>query len=192
MNDKQSLRFQLRKRRKAFEKDHVFWSDSMNYLPYSLRLAFDEARIVAGYVKSGSEVDASLLLDVVAEAGKTIALPWLADRSAMLVFREWGPGQTLETAPFGFQQPSADSPLCTPDVILTPLVGFDRALNRLGQGAGHYDRVFAEIPSSLRIGLAWSIQECENLLVEPWDVPLDAILTEKEWITGPQSRIGAS
>lgn len=192
MNDKQSLRFQLRKRRKAFEKDHLFWSDSLDFLPLPLRLAIDGARIVAGYVKTGSEVDASRLLDVAAKAGKPLALPWLADRSATLVFREWAPGHALETAPFGFQQPTADSPLCVPDLILAPLVGFDRALNRLGQGAGHYDRVFAEIPSSLRVGLAWSIQECENLAVEPWDVSLDAILTEKEWITGPQSRIGAS
>ena len=192
MNDKQSLRFQLRKRRKTYEKDHLFWSDSINFLPLPLRLAIDGARIVAGYVKTGSEVDASFLLDVSAKAGKLIALPWLADRNAMLVFREWAPGQALETAPFGFQQPSADSPICIPDLILAPLVGFDRALNRLGQGAGHYDRIFAETPSSLRVGLAWSIQECENLTVEPWDVPLDAILTEKEWITGPQSRIGSS
>jgi 5-formyltetrahydrofolate cyclo-ligase len=191
VKDKHNLRFQLRKSRKEFEKDHLFWSDSVSFLPLPLRLAIDEARVVAGYVKTGSEVDSSHLLDVAAAAGKPIALPWLADRGAMLVFREWVPGQALETAPFGFQQPSAEAPLCTPDLILTPLVGFDRALNRLGQGAGHYDRIFAEMPSSLRVGLAWSIQECENLPVEPWDVPLDAILTETEWITGPRSRIGA-
>lgn len=192
MKDKHSLRFQLRKSRKLYEKDHLFWSGSTNFLPLPLRLAIDGARIVAGYVKTGSEVDAGPLLDIAAKAGKSIALPWLADRSASLVFRKWAPGQPLETAPFGFQQPSADSPLCVPDLILTPLVGFDRALNRLGQGAGHYDRIFAEMPSSLRVGIAWSVQECENLSVEPWDVPLDAILTEKEWITGPQSRIGAA
>lgn len=191
MKDKHSLRFQLRKIRKEFEKDHLFWSSSSNFLPLPLRLAIDEARIIAGYVKTGSEVDPSLLLDVAVAAGKPIALPWLADRNATLVFREWVPGQPLETAPFGFQQPPSDSLLCIPDLILTPLVGFDRALNRLGQGAGHYDRIFAANPSSLRVGLAWSIQECENLPVEPWDISLDAILTETEWITGPLSRIGA-
>ncbi len=192
MSDKQSLRFQLRKRRKVFEKDHLFRNNLYDFLPVPLRLAIERADVVAGYVRAGSEVDASGVLFAVAGVGKSIALPWLADRSAALAFREWAPGQPLETAPFGFQQPIASAPLCTPDLILTPLVGFDRALNRLGQGAGHYDRAFAAHPSSLRVGLAWSVQECEALSVDPWDVPLDAVLTEKEWITGPQSRIGAA
>lgn len=192
MNDKQSLRFQLRKRRKLFEKDNLFWQNSYYLLPAPLRLAIEHAHILAGYVRSGSEVDPGGLLSMAAGVGKPIALPWLADRSATLAFREWTPGQQLETAPFGFQQPSATTPYCVPDLILTPLVGFDRAMNRLGQGAGHYDRVFAAHPSSLRIGLAWSVQECETLSADPWDVPLDAILTENEWITGPQSRISAT
>lgn len=123
--------------------------------------------------------------------GKTTALPWLADRTSSLVFREWADPEPIETAPFGFRQPRASARECKPDVILTPLVGFDRALNRLGQGAGHYDRAFAALPDSLRIGLAWSVQECGALAPDPWDMPLDAVLTEKEWITGPQSRIRA-
>jgi 5-formyltetrahydrofolate cyclo-ligase len=189
VNDKQSLRFQLRKRRKAFEKDHVFWQESFALLPAPFRLAVENAHTVAGYIRTGSEVDASALLAAIERLGKSIALPWLSGRSASLVFREWAQNQPLETAPFGFQQPLASAPPSTPDLILTPLVGFDRALNRLGQGAGHYDRVFAEHPASLRIGLAWSVQECQILSTDPWDVPLDAILTEKEWIISPQSRI---
>ena len=188
MNDKQSLRFQLRKRRKAFEKDNIFWPNPI-LLPASFRCAVENAHNVAGYVKTGSEVDASALLAAVARLGKTLALPWLSSRNATLAFRQWALDEPLETAPFGFQQPLASARPCTPDLILTPLVGFDRALNRLGQGAGHYDRAFAEHPASLRIGLAWSVQECESLSADPWDVPLDAVLTEKEWITSPQSRI---
>jgi 5-formyltetrahydrofolate cyclo-ligase len=88
-------------------------------------------------------------------------------------------------------QPLLSAEACAPDLILTPLVGFDRALNRLGQGAGYYDRAFAARPDSLRIGIAWSIQECDGLMTDPWDMPLDAVLTEKEWITAPHSRIAA-
>ena len=189
MKDKNNLRIELRKIRKLFEKDHFFWPSLDDALPKPLRLAIEAAGIVAGYVRAGSEVDASGLISVAADHGKTTALPWLADRTTLLAFREWSPGQPLETAPFGFQQPLATAPLCAPDLILTPLLGFDRAMNRLGQGAGHYDRAFGSYPASLRIGLAWSVQECPALSPDPWDVPLDAVLTEKEWIVGPQSRI---
>ena len=192
MDDKQSLRFQLRKRRKAFEIDHLFWPETDASFPAPLLREIDAAHIVAGYVKAGSEVDPAGLMDIAGRAGKVLALPWLADRKAEIRFRQWTPSEPLETAPFGFQQPAETALQCAPDLILTPLVGFDRALNRLGQGQGHYDRAFAAYPHSLRIGLAWSVQECDNLVPDPWDIPLDAILTEKEWITSPRSRITGS
>ena len=66
--------------------------------------------------------------------------------------------------------------------MLTPLVAFDRRGNRLGQGAGHYDRAFATLPSAWRVGVAWSVQECEELKADTWDIPLHAVVTEKEWI----------
>jgi 5-formyltetrahydrofolate cyclo-ligase len=69
-----------------------------------------------------------------------------------------------------------------PDLILTPLVAFDRSLARLGQGAGHYDRAFARYPLARRIGVAFSVQEVERLPTDAWDVPLHAIVTEREWI----------
>ena len=70
----------------------------------------------------------------------------------------------------------------TPDIVLTPLVGFDRRGTRLGQGAGHYDRAFAAHPAAWRVGIAWSVQEVDALPADAWDVPLHAIATEREWI----------
>ena len=61
----------------------------------------------------------------------------------------------------------------TPDVIVAPLIAFDRAMNRLGQGGGYYDRAFARFPDALRIGLAWSAQELDDVPADPWDLPLD-------------------
>jgi 5-formyltetrahydrofolate cyclo-ligase len=55
-------------------------------------------------------------------------------------------------------------------------------MRRLGQGAGFYDRAFARLPAARRIGLAWSAQEADALPADPWDVPLHAVATEKEWI----------
>ena len=62
------------------------------------------------------------------------------------------------------------------------LVAFDRSLNRLGQGGGHYDRTFEKYPDAIRIGLAWSVQEADNIPVERHDVTLHAIVTESELI----------
>lgn len=188
MSDKRNLRIELRNIRKDFEKSRLFWP-VVDSVPKQFRHMLQSANVIAGYFRSGSEADPVGLLEYATRLGKVIALPRLADRTAPLVFRKWKPGDPLELAPFGFRQPTASAPECRPDVILTPLVGFDRAMNRLGQGARHYDRAFAAQPDALRIGLAWSVQECAALVPDPWDMPLDAVLTEKEWIVGPQSRI---
>lgn len=149
------------------------------------------ATCVAGYVPVKSEADVTSLLHDLAALGVSIALPYLASRNADLVFREYVKNDVLDIAAHGFRQPKPMMPICEPDVILTPLIGFDRTMSRLGQGAGHYDRAFARNPAALRIGVAWSVQEDEEIPTDPWDVALDAVLTEKEWIIGPQSRISA-
>ena len=69
-----------------------------------------------------------------------------------------------------------------PDIILTPMLAFDGRLNRLGQGAGYYDRVFARYPDAWRVGIAWSMQQVSALTAESWDVPLHAVATERGWI----------
>jgi 5-formyltetrahydrofolate cyclo-ligase len=97
-------------------------------------------------------------------------------------FRSWDGKSPLEKADFDFQQPAEDSTPACPDTVLIPLVGFDRGGGRLGQGAGHYDRYLARYPNVLKLGIAWSCQEVEQLPIDPWDVPLDAVITECEWI----------
>ena len=111
--------------------------------------------------------------------GPRQALPFVVDRSAPIRFLAWNPGDSLTTGPFGLRQPEADSPELAPDVILTPLVGFDARLNRLGQGAAHYDRAFARYGDARRVGVAWSVQEVPAIPADIWDVPLHAIITEK-------------
>lgn len=139
-------------------------------------------RIVAGYVAVGGEADPAPLMDAAIAAGCALALPHVVDRATPLRFVCWGPGEPLVEGPFGLRQPSVESPPCEPDIILTPLVAFDDAGNRLGQGAGHYDRAFAAHPKAWRIGVAWEIQRVNHLHPDPWDVPLHAIATDMNWI----------
>jgi 5-formyltetrahydrofolate cyclo-ligase len=114
------------------------------------------------------------------EAGHSIALPRFADRSASMTFaRHADPyGESdLAPGPFAMLQPAAEAEPLIPDVLFVPLVGFTAALDRLGQGGGHYDRWLAEHPGRLTIGLAWDAQACDALPSEPHDMPLDAVVT---------------
>ena len=135
---------------------------------------------VASYVPIGNEIDPSPLLDAARAAGCRSALPFVVSRAEPIRFLLWD--GALEPGPFGLSQPRADAPEVAPDVVIAPLVAFDRRGHRLGWGAGHYDRAFAALPDAFRLGVAWSVQEVEALEPDPWDVPLHAIVTETEWI----------
>lgn len=138
--------------------------------------------IVASYAPIGAEADPGALAGAAEAAGCTIALPHVVDRPTPIRFLACPTGATLTPGPFGLLQPPGDAKEVVPDLILTPLVAFDRTLARLGQGAGHYDRAFARFPNARRIGVAFSVQQVDRLPTDPWDVPLHAIITEREWI----------
>ena len=138
---------------------------------------------VASYVPMGSEADPSPFARAAVDAGCVIALPHVTRRSEPMRFLAWDSEDDLIPGVFGLHQPHHESPPLAPDIILTPLVAFDRALNRLGQGAGYYDGAFATFPHAWRIGIAWSVQRVDALAIDAWDVPLHAVATEQEWIT---------
>ena len=150
--------------------------------PAPLRDLFRSGKIVASYIPVGSEANPQALLAKALDAGCSTALPHVTGRAAPMRFLRWSPGEPLENGPFGLSQPKANAEPCQPDVILVPLVAFDSRLMRLGQGAGHYDRALSLLTESLAIGIAWSVQQAPALPIDPWDVPLNAILTEKAWI----------
>ncbi|RYD61423.1 MAG: 5-formyltetrahydrofolate cyclo-ligase [Sphingomonadales bacterium] len=138
------------------------------------------ARIIAGYIGLGSEISCMAMLARAAARGAVTALAHVDGRDAPLRFLRWAPGDPLERGWFGLLQPSADAPELTPDLILTPLLGFDSRFVRIGQGAGFYDRAFAANRSARRLGVAWSVQEVETVPCDPWDQPLDMICTERK------------
>jgi 5-formyltetrahydrofolate cyclo-ligase len=186
--ERSALRNLIRKRRQSFVYEH--FSDIV--IHENLWPLLQKAKAVGAYRSMGSEVSLDPLIARCAELGIVTALPRVEGKSEIMSFRRWGPTDPLNTADFGFVQPIADAEAAEPDVILTPLIAFDRAMNRLGQGAGHYDRYFSKYPNALRIGIAWSVQEEDALHAAIWDVPLDAVMTEKEWICPPTSRVRAS
>ena len=186
MPPKQDIRRDARRRRSQFVE---------SLPPIALRLAFHApptalmqliapASIVALYLPVGSEAPADGFAEPLIMAGKSLCLPCLEDNSPDMLFRQWVPGEKLVLGHAGVSQPAPGAPLAVPDAIFAPLVAFDRAMNRLGQGGGHYDRMFARYDHAIRVGIAWSGQERDDLVLDPWDMPLHAIVTEREFIEG--------
>ena len=178
MTGKPALRAQLRATRNAFVAERL--RPIAPPEPYLTLLR--PGLTVASYAPIASEADPAPLATAALDAGCALALPYVTARAAPIRFLAWHPQHDLAPGPFGLSQPLDQQEDVSPDIILTPLVGFDGALNRLGQGAGHYDRAFAAHPKAHRIGVAWSVQQVDALPADPWDVPLHAIITEKGWI----------
>jgi 5-formyltetrahydrofolate cyclo-ligase len=139
--------------------------------------------IVASYVATGSEADPSMLAAAARAAGCAIALPYVTGRESPIRFLAWDADVPLEDGPFGLKQPNGSGAEVVPDIILAPLLAFDDRLNRLGQGAGHYDRAFAAFPGAWRLGVGWSCQHLLSIETEPWDMPLHAVVTEKGMVS---------
>lgn len=174
MDDKPTLRARMR----ALRDEFAMTIGGVIEPPPALLTRFAPGVIVSSYVPIGSEADPTAIAFAARERGCTIVLPHVTSRESPVRFLEWHPDHPLTDGPLGLRQPSTDAPETDPDIVLTPLLAFDAALNRLGQGAGHYDRVFERLPGAWRIGIAWSVQQVEALATDSWDMPLNGVVTE--------------
>lgn len=143
-----------------------------------------EAPIVAGYRSVRGEVDLDAALVLLAERGTVVTVPRVADDQ--LEFLPWSPDAEVAPGSFGIREPVGGEavPFARHSVVLTPLVAFDRTGQRLGQGGGYYDRAMSGSGPTrpVMIGVAHAFQEVERVPTEPWDQPLDAVITEDEII----------
>lgn len=190
---KTALRLFVRNRRKELAQEHpeADWRVvDVAREPLTARFPDPKGKIAAVYHGLGSELPAHLLADWLAEAGWTLALPSVEGADAdgqggHMVFRRWTPGEALEHDSIGLVAPTAEHPVVQPDLVVTPLLGFDREGRRLGQGGGYYDRALEALRARKDVfvlGLGYVGQETHGLPDEPHDQRLDAILTESEYI----------
>jgi 5-formyltetrahydrofolate cyclo-ligase len=119
-----------------------------------------------------------------AEQGVVIALPRIDTRDALPVFRAWLAEDALAPDAFGILAPPKTALPVVPHIILTPLLAFDRAGRRLGQGGGHYDRTLAALKPEgvIAVGLAYACQEMVEVPAGALDQLLDWIVTDREAI----------
>jgi 5-formyltetrahydrofolate cyclo-ligase len=113
------------------------------------------------------------------DAMQPVCLPLVLGPDEPLELRLWEEGAPLYPSGFGTLAPSELAPLVEPDIVLMPLLGFDKRGTRLGYGGGYYDRTLAVMRKAPRlIGLAFDCQEIDEIPREFHDVPLDAVVTE--------------
>jgi 5-formyltetrahydrofolate cyclo-ligase len=138
--------------------------------------------VVAGYSPIRSEIDPTPLMKNLAAQGARLALPAVMARGKSLAFRAWSVGDRAMLGPLGILEPSPAAAELVPDIMLVPLAAFDRRGHRIGYGAGHYDVTLAhlrKVKTIIAIGVAFAVQEIKAVPMQPHDVALDYVLTEK-------------
>jgi 5-formyltetrahydrofolate cyclo-ligase len=143
------------------------------------------APIVAGYLAMALEIDPAPLLRRLEAAGARILLPAVMALDSPLLFLEAGDPDDLRADLIGLPAPPPSANVLVPDLVITPLLAFDRAGGRLGRGGGFYDRTLRRLRrqgSVIAVGLAFAGQEVERTPMGRCDERLDAVLTERGYI----------
>lgn len=138
-----------------------------------------DIRSIAGYYPLNDEFNILSILSTAELIGITIALPFINNINNSMEFKQWSSRDKLRKNTH-FYEPLPNSNTITPDLIIVPLLGFDRKGHRIGYGSGYYDRTLPLFIKSLKIALAYSNQEVDDIPVEKHDQKLDFIITEKE------------
>jgi 5-formyltetrahydrofolate cyclo-ligase len=141
--------------------------------------------VVSAFHPLRDEPDTAPLLAALAVDGFATALPVVVGRGSPLAFRLWRAGDPTRAGPMSIREPLEQAPAVDPDLLFTPLACFDRRGNRIGYGAGFYDRTLARLRALKpihAIGVAYRVSEVAAVPYEAHDQSLDAIVTEQETI----------
>jgi 5-formyltetrahydrofolate cyclo-ligase len=141
--------------------------------------------IVSGFSPLKSEINPVPLMRAFADAGAGLALPVVAGRGKPLIMRAWSFGAPLVAGVWGIREPPESAPEVFPDMLIVPLLAFDRRGHRIGYGAGYYDMTIGQLRAMkpvIAIGIAYAAQEIAEIPTTPRDARLDFVLTERETI----------
>ena len=177
--DKSAARTAAFARRKAAHQPH---GATAGYL--SEVLAGHRGVPLAGYMAMRTEINPTPAMEEAAAHGP-VGVPVIVRAGQPLKFRSWEPDCALVKGEFGAMIPEAGDWMI-PQIVIVPLVAFDRRGGRLGYGGGFYDRTLEKLRAAqptMAIGFAYTAQEDEDLPLEPTDQPLDLIVTEQGVIT---------
>ena len=137
-------------------------------------------KIIGGYYPVNFEVDDLELLKKFEKNKFNISLP-VIKKNFQMDFYKWSFSDSLKINKYGIPEPETKN-IVYPDIILVPLVAFDKNLNRLGYGGGYYDRLIKKLSKKkniTKIGLAFSFQKIDKVPINIFDQKLDYIVTNK-------------
>jgi len=180
-DSKAALRREAMARRDALPPDaRQAAAEAIAARPFPLAIA--PGTIVSGFMPLKSEINPLPLMRKLAGQGARLALPVVAGRGKPLVMREWNFGEPLATGVWGIREPKPEAAVVEPDILLVPLLAFDRAGHRIGYGAGYYDLTLAQLRARkpvIAVGLAFAAQEVPAVPATLRDARLDLVLTER-------------
>jgi len=181
-DSKAALRREAMARRDALPPDaRQAAAEAIAARPFPLAIA--PGTIVSGFMPLKSEINPLPLMRKLAGQGARLALPVVAGRAPCPAsLREWNFGEPLATGVWGIREPKPEAAVVEPDILLVPLLAFDRAGHRIGYGAGYYDLTLAQLRARkpiIAVGLAFAAQEVPAVPATLRDARLDLVLTER-------------
>ena len=170
----------LQLRKKNYFKNSLF--DSKKILKFFEKLKF-KRKIIGGYYPYNYEVDAIKVLEKLEQLNFLISLPKIK-KNHQMDFMRWSTKDPLSINEYGIPEPTSNK-IIYPNILLVPIVAFDKSLNRIGYGGGFYDRYIKKVKKKRKIiliGLAYSFQEIKKISISKYDMKLDYIVTNKKYI----------
>ncbi len=190
---KEQLRTEMRARRKAVREADRREASRAVISHFLGNVPLEKTDIIGGYWAAGSELNMRYLLECLEEEGYQLALPRIVAHEKPLEFKRYKRGNTLhQSLTFRIEEPSKLAETVIPNVLITPLLAFDKRGYRLGQGGGYYDRTILQLHTLeevtkrvFTVGVGYSFQEVERIPTDIYDQRLDCIITEDGVVVPP-------
>ncbi len=174
---------EIRKRIKQKRKKNYFKNLSINQNKFLKFLKSNDLtnKIIGGYYTYNYEIDVVKILKFLENKNYKISLPKIKKKNQMNFF-EWSFNEPLSISKYGIPEPLSKK-IIIPDILMIPLVAFDKDLNRVGYGGGYYDRYLAKFEKKkkiIKIGIAYSFQKIQKIPTDKYDIKLDYVVTEEK------------
>jgi len=182
IEDKRTLRSAMLARRSGLDADTRRLAAQGLVEAFERERPFETPTVVSGFWPMAEELDIRPLMIALHNQGCQLALPVVVGKRQPLVFRAWGPGDTLEAGVFGTLHPSPKCEVVEPDALIVPLLACDEDGWRLGYGGGFYDRTLDGLRKKknvVAVGAAFNDQLVPEVPHGPDDQRLDWLLTDK-------------
>lgn len=176
---KKQLRNELLSLRKQMQKEVVIEQSKLIWNHIQALTAFKQADYIGIYANMQNEVETLCYIDLLVNQGKKVYFPKVFAKTKDMRFFEIQHIKQLEKGTFDVLEPPETSEASKLDLMIVPGVAFDRKGNRLGYGAGYYDRFFEKHQYICKIGICFEFQRLKEIPTNSFDVPMDWIITEK-------------